>query len=199
MAIGSMAVVEQDDAYYHPQVDSEKTITHLAKASTIDDGRFEIVKRLGSGSFGEIFLARDLITNTLCALKVEPSNSKHPQLRIEQKIFQRMNNCQYVMIESVYFSIKISYIGIGYPSMIKLIEERDVIILAMELLGPSLEDLLNFCQRKFSKKTVLMLIDQAIRRIQFMHDRSLIHRDVRISLVIDISFLSSFIHIYACM
>jgi serine/threonine protein kinase len=49
----------------------------------------------------------------------------------------------------------------------------------MDLLGPSLEDLLNFCQRQFSKKTVLMLIDQALLRVQLLHEQSLIHRDVR--------------------
>ena len=48
----------------------------------------------------------------------------------------------------------------------------------MDLLGPSIEDLFNFCQRQFSLKTVLMLIDQAIERVQQMHEQSLIHRDV---------------------
>ena len=75
--------------------------------------------------------------------------------------------------------------------MILFTEEQGFIILAMDLLGPSLEDLLNFCQRQFSKKTVLMLIDQAIRRIQFMHDRSLIHRDVRAERQTDLANLSS--------
>ena len=70
-------------------------------------------------------------------------------------------------------------LGVGFPSMMFCAEERGWIVLAMDFLGPSLEDLLNFCQRKFSKKTVLMLIDQAISRIQSLHDRSLIHRDVR--------------------
>jgi hypothetical protein len=48
----------------------------------------------------------------------------------------------------------------------------------MDLLGPSIEDLFNFCQRQFSLKTILMLIDQAIIRVQQMHEQSLIHRDV---------------------
>ena len=52
-------------------------------------------------------------------------------------------------------------------------------VMVTDLLGPNLEDLFNFCQRSFSLRTVLLLADQMINRLEYMHNKSFIHRDMK--------------------
>lgn len=95
------------------------------------------------------------------AIKLEPIKSKHPQLIYESKIYRVLQG------------------GFGIPGVKWFGSEGDYNVLVIDLLGPSLEDLFNYCGKRLSLKSVLMLADQMISRLEFMHSRSYIHRDVK--------------------
>ena len=57
--------------------------------------------------------------------------------------------------------------------------EGDVNFMVIDILGPSLEDLFNFCGRQLSLKTTLMLIIQLIDRFKYIHEKTFVHRDIK--------------------
>lgn len=58
---------------------------------------------------------------------------------------------------------------VGIPNVHWFGVEGDYNVMVIDLLGPSLEDLFNYCKRKFSLKTVLMLADQMVSYTQSNH------------------------------
>jgi casein kinase 1 delta/casein kinase I family protein HRR25 len=69
--------------------------------------------------------------------------------------------------------------GVGIPRVLWFGQECDFYVLVQEALGPSLEDLFNYCNRRFSLKTILLLADQAITRIEYIHSKGFLHRDIK--------------------
>ena len=47
--------------------------------------------------------------------------------------------------------------------------------MVLDLLGPSLEDLFDYCKRKFSVKTVLMIADQMVQRMEYIQNKQFLH------------------------
>ena len=123
--------------------------------------KYRLGRKIGSGSFGDIYLGTNISTGEEVAIKLECIKTKHPQLHIESKFYKLMQG------------------GIGIPTIKWCGSEGDYNVMVMELLGPSLEDLFNFCTRRFSLKTVLLLADQMISRIDYIHSRNFIHRDIK--------------------
>lgn len=123
--------------------------------------RYRLKKRIGAGSFGELYAGENVTTHEDVAIKLESIHTRPPQLSIESKIY------------------KILAGGVGVPAMKWYGIEGDYNVMVMDLLGKSIEDLFTSCQRKFSLKTVLMLADQMIARLEYMHAKGLIHRDIK--------------------
>ena len=52
-------------------------------------------------------------------------------------------------------------------------------VLVMELLGPSIWSLFNKQGSNFSLKTVLMLAEQFLDRVEYLHSKNYIHKDLK--------------------
>merc|ERR1719410_382571 len=51
--------------------------------------------------------------------------------------------------------------------------------MVMDILGPSISDLYNFCERAFSIQTVAQIAIQIITRLEAIHSRGIVHRDIK--------------------
>ena len=117
-------------------------------------------KQLGKGGFGYLYLGRNLRENTLIAIKVE-EQIQRSHLTLEYQILKEIQG------------------GDGIPRVYKLHNGHKHNYLIMQLLGKSLDKLFTDCNRHFSIKTVSQIAYQMVQRIEYVHSRGYIHRDIK--------------------
>lgn len=121
--------------------------------------RFQIVQKVGSGSFGEIYKGVNVVTGQEVAIKLERVDSKHPQLLREAAIYRTLQNI------------------VGIPFIHWDGTQGDKFnVMVVDLLGKTLEECLNESGRRLSLKTVLMLADQLLSRLEILHSKGFLHR-----------------------
>ena len=123
-------------------------------------------KKIGSGSFGQIYQCLNKKSNEILACKIESINELKPQLYHESKIMFLLKNCT------------------GFPTCYDFILTGQDKILIMDYLGPNLDTIMkklpsNDNIKKFSIKTSLMIMIQCIERLKTLHEKGIIHRDIK--------------------
>ena len=145
----------------------------MLDAGVVIGEKYQLVRKIGSGSYGDVYSAIDISANN--------NKNGHLGQEVAVKLIEdarRKGNVHLVHEKRVMEAVHQTEGVTGFPRVLWHSDRQlGHEVLVMDLLGPSLADLAG--QRKLSLKTVLMLADQMISRLEFLHARDLIHRDVK--------------------
>jgi len=122
--------------------------------------KYTIIEKIKEGSFGIIYTGQNIRTNEPVAIKVEPNSVSKKTLKNEARIYQYLGKID------------------GFPQLKWFGTTETTNYLVMDLLGESLSEKLQY-YKAFCLKTVLILGIQMIKRIQALHEKCLLHRDIK--------------------
>ena len=122
--------------------------------------KYKILEKLGEGGFGYIFKGENIRTLEKIAIKMESISSETKLLKNEAKIYQYLGN---------------SY---GFPSVKWFGVINDYYYMVLPLLGDSLKNMQQ-TNTLFSNKMIFSISIEIIKRIKYIHEKGLIHRDIK--------------------
>ena len=122
--------------------------------------KFKLIQKIGEGSFGSVYIAQSIYSHKLYAVKLE--------LIKDSNILEEE-------------SLSLSYINSPRIPKVKLFGySSPYMVLIMELLGPSLDNILNTLpDKKMSIRCVCNIAYQMISIFESIHNHNIIHRDVK--------------------
>jgi serine/threonine protein kinase len=133
------------------------------------DGRFKIDRKIGKGSFGDVYIGQDIVKKHLVAIKAAPNDDpqKRNILHHEHEIYMELTKSKRSpLAPNVYW----------YGQN----DTQSHSLIVMKYLGNSLEYLLhNNCAGKFSLKTTLMIAIQIFDLLKRLHSCNYVHRDIK--------------------
>lgn len=144
-------------------------ISDLSTLIGTDIDGYIITKYIASGSFGDVYSAIHSSTNESVALKIP--------IKTEQK------DGESLLIEEVkiYNDLNKDKLEEGLANVrIILNKNLNKKIMIMDLLGPSLECILNKREKKRLRlKSIIILAIKMIELLQYIHDKGYLHRDIK--------------------
>lgn len=133
------------------------------KKGSIVKRRWKVLGELGSGSFGKVYKGFDLKHHIYVAIKVAPANDNALQNEAE---------CYKKTEQGAEFA------GVPYFYGIFRHSREDCLILQL-LASESLFDIYVKCGREFSDATVLKLGYELTKRLEVLHSKNILHRDIK--------------------
>ena len=122
--------------------------------------KYNLIKNIGGGAFGTVFLGTNAWTNEKVAIKVE--ERKNARATLEREAY-------------ILYYLK----GPGLPELKSFGKTKKYNILIQTLLGKSLYDIFNECNKEFTIKDVCMIGIQILERLEYIHSKNYIHRDIK--------------------
>lgn len=116
---------------------------------------------IGSGTFGKVLYATSLDRKVEYAIKFEKSNVKSSVIELEHEIYLNLQD------------------GEGIPKIIWMGEYKKYKLMVMEVLGPSLDKYFIACDKKFNLYTMSSLGEEMIKRVEYVHSKGYVHRDIK--------------------